>query len=115
MIDRGFAWVLLVVCVVLLVRLAVGERRRGRFDAAIRKAWYSLRYSIRSFRHQRVAQRNAERVAKDVIRRARGGDWDGNVYTPKTFRGKKPGAGKPQDRKPGDKNPGDPPPRDKMH
>jgi hypothetical protein len=109
MMDRAFAWVLLAVCVVLLVRLAIGDRRRYRFDAAVRKAWYSARYSIRTYRRQRTAQRNAERVAKDVIRRASGGDWDGNVYTPKSFRKK------PPTRKPGDKNPGDPPPRDKMH
>ena len=90
------------------MRLLIGSRRRYRFDAVMRKAWNTVRRKSTSswravvqMRRSRAAQREAERVAKDAIDRARSrGDWDGNVYTPKSF-GKPPRDTKP--------------PRDKMH
>jgi hypothetical protein len=51
-----------------------------------------MRGAVVSLRHRR----EAARVAEEAIKRARerGGEWDGNVYKPKSFRK---------------------PPRDKMH
>lgn len=68
------------VCIVLLLRLAIGPERIARL----------LRW--------RAAKRQAEREARSVIERARRGganrpegDWDGNVYRSKNFgRPKKP-------------------------
>jgi hypothetical protein len=108
MIERVFAALVLAVCAVLLVRLVIGSRRRYRFDAAVRKFWNATRRkttgswrTIVQVHRNRAAQREAARVAKDAIERARSrGDWDGNVYTPKSF-GKPPRDSKP--------------PRDKMH
>ena len=102
MIERVLAAIVLAMCAVMLLRLVMGERRRYRFDAALRRAWYSVRGRwsaisrwFRSIRRHRSAQREAEQVAQDAIRRAsRRADWDGNVNTPKSFRK---------------------PPRDKMH
>jgi hypothetical protein len=102
MIDRVLAAIVLAVCAVMLVRLSIGERRRYRFDAALRRVWYGMRRSwyatghwFGSIRRRRSARREAEQVAQDAIRRAsRRADWDGNVNTPKSFRK---------------------PPRDKMH
>ena len=102
MIERLFAALALAVCAVLLVRLLLGERRRFRFDMAMRRAWNGLRRGVlrlwrmpSALRHQREAKRRAEEVANEAIRRASGrGEWDGNVYKPKSFRK---------------------PPRDKMH
>jgi hypothetical protein len=102
MIERVLAAVVLTACAVLLVRLMLNERRRYRFDMAMRRLWARLsRTAVATWRapgamkQRRAARRQAEEAAVDAIRRASGrGEWDGNVYRPKTFRK---------------------PPRDKMH
>ena len=100
MFERVFAALALVACVLLLVRLAIGARRRSRVDRAMRRALWALRRagsSVRagfmSLRHRREAAREAD-AAIERARKRSGGEWDGNVYRPKTFRK---------------------PPRDKMH
>ncbi len=98
MIERVFAAIALAVCALLLVRLVIGERRRWRFDAFVRRmAQGARRFGIRvwHWRDARRAAESARRAADEAIKRARDrGEWDGNVYTPKSFRK---------------------PPRDKMH
>ncbi len=99
MLERLFAAIVLAACVLLLVRLLIGERRRYRFDNAMRRAARQLRRIASSLRHWRASRRNAAQAAEaanDAIRRASGrdGEWDGNVYKPKSLRK---------------------PPRDKMH
>ena len=97
MIERVFAGIALAVCAALLIRLLIGERRRYRLDAAVRRMAQSLRRAPSDLRRHRDSQRAAEKVANDAINRARGrppGEWDGNVFTPKSTRK---------------------PPRDKMH
>ncbi|MEP7099454.1 MAG: hypothetical protein ABI781_03025 [Burkholderiales bacterium] len=98
MLERVPAAIVLAVCLVLLLRLVIGERRRYRFDAFFRRIGSRLRRAGLSIWHWRDARReaqNARKVADEVIKRARDrGEWDGNVYTPKSFRK---------------------PPRDKMH
>ena len=101
MLERVFAVIAVAVCVLLLVRLSIGTRRRHRLDAALSRAALRLRRVALGLRHWRAARRavqqaaRAARVADEAIRRARErGDWDGNVYRPKSFRK---------------------PPRDKMH
>jgi hypothetical protein len=98
MIEHVFAAIALAACVLLMLRLMLGERRRWRFDAFVRRTWARLRRGALSVWHWRDARRDAQRARKaadEVIKRARDrGEWDGNVYTPKSFRK---------------------PPRDKMH
>lgn len=104
MIERVLAALVLAVCALLLLRLVIGARRRHRLDAALQRSAARLRRAASSLRHWRRARRDeqrATRVADEAIRRARDlGNWDGNVYTPKSF-GKPPPDSKP--------------PRDKMH
>lgn len=110
MIETVFAAIVLAVCAVLLMRLLIGERRRWRFDAAL---WRAIRPAQRMWRSarrwdaKRRAGANAGKVAREVIRRARDGtrykprdasrgdpdsptradgEWDGNIYRPKSFR-----------------------------
>ena len=99
MIERLFAAIVLAACVLLLVRLLIGARRRYRFDAAMRRAARRVRSIATSPRRWRESRHDAARAAEaasDAIRRARGrdGEWDGNVFKPKSLRK---------------------PPRDKMH
>ncbi|HEY4067749.1 MAG TPA: hypothetical protein VGM74_12695 [Burkholderiaceae bacterium] len=98
--ERVFAALALVACVLLLLRLAIGARRRARVDLALRRAMGAVRRSasglhagMLSLRHRREAAREAE-AAIERARKRSGGEWDGNVYRPKSFRK---------------------PPRDKMH
>ena len=87
MIEKLLAGLTLVVCVVLLVRLCLGQRRQQRFDAAVRRAAHACRRAALSVWHWRSSRKVAARVAEEAIKRARrGGEWDGNVYKPKSFR-----------------------------
>ncbi|HEY9025739.1 MAG TPA: hypothetical protein VIO33_04540 [Burkholderiaceae bacterium] len=100
MIEKLLAGVVLAVCAVLMLRLLIGARRRARFDAAWRRAWARSRWWLSSAWHWRSRRREAQRAADAVIRRARGdtgpgkdgsddrtdGEWEGNVYKPKSFR-----------------------------
>ncbi len=98
MIERVLAGLVLAVCALLLLRLVIGERRRWRFDAALRRMGLRLRLGalrlqqgVSHLWHWRARRRAAEAAAADAIERARGaGSWDGtrdgNVYKPKSFR-----------------------------
>lgn len=98
MFERVLAAIVIAFCALMLVRLALGVRRRQRFDAFFRRLWVRLRHAGHSVWRWRESRRNAEmarKAADELIKRARDrGEWDGNVYTPKSFRK---------------------PPRDKMH
>ena len=76
----------LAVCALLLVRLALGERRRAAFDRSARRTIEALRRAGRAAIDWPRARRRSAREADEAIRRARGGHWDGNVYRPKSFR-----------------------------
>jgi len=87
--EKILAAVTLAVCLVLMVRLLLGERLRWRFDAAVRRSASACKQRALRAYHWRSSRRAAERAAEDVIRRARGdvdGEWQGNVYKPKSFR-----------------------------
>jgi hypothetical protein len=86
-LEKIFAATVVAACLVLLLRVFLGSRRRARFDAAL------ARWSRRVGRHADAvfawpsARRRARREAEAAIRRAReGGVWDGNVYRPKSFK-----------------------------
>lgn len=83
MIEKVFAAIVLAVCLVFMVRLLVGVRRRMKFDAWARRLWNRVRDLYR----WRASRKTAERVAEEAIRRAReNGTWEGNVYKPKSFK-----------------------------
>lgn len=93
-IEKIFAAAMLAVCLVLIVRMAIGPRRRSRFDAALGR-WRARAGSARPGRWlaRPTLQSRAERAAAEAIERARRAsrqvDRDGNVYRPKSFKGKK--------------------------
>jgi hypothetical protein len=104
--EQILAGIVLAVCAVMLVRLALGESRRHRFDAAAAgaaqraAAWW--RTTVRRTgstrnpaKEQAKVARAAAREAEAVIRRARtqsrstvsrDADVSGNVIHPKAFR-----------------------------
>lgn len=91
-VDTPIAAITFTICVVLIVRLMLGSRRRARFDAFVKRSWYQLvwRFSrLRQWRRTpgpRTSKAEAERTAAEAIERAKRGSWNGNVYSPKSFR-----------------------------
>jgi len=83
-IEKVLAGAVLAVCVVMLLRLCLGVRARLRFDAAVRSTARLPMLAVHRVR--------ASRGAAEAIRRAKStdGDWQGNVYTPKSFNNKRP-------------------------
>ena len=79
----------LALCVLLLARLALGERRRQRVDAALAGAWRGVRLRLSGLTGKRGAQRDANRLAQEAIARAKrraAHDQDGNVVRPEAFK-----------------------------
>lgn len=92
LIEKIFAGLALVACLLLLLRMTLGQRRRERLDAALRR-WRAIwRRRLQQARRD-SAESRAERTAQEAITRARrtaaSGEWDGNVYRPKSFKRKK--------------------------
>jgi hypothetical protein len=81
----------LAVCVVFLLRMAIGARRRQQLDAAVLGTARRLRAQMRGRWRRRRLQGQVKREAKDLIERARHGrppvDREGNVYRPRSFNG----------------------------
>ena len=92
-LEKLFPAIVVVACLVLLLRLVLGERRRQRLDRGLGRWSRSLRARVEGLFTWNASRRRARRAAEEAIRRARdGGEWDGNVYRPKSF-------GKKNDRK----------------
>jgi hypothetical protein len=84
----------LAVCVVLLVRMAIGQRRRDRLDAGLQRSARQLRQDSRGLWQRRRLRGQAERETEDLIDRVRRGrtgvdrvQRDGNVIRPSSFNG----------------------------
>jgi hypothetical protein len=87
-VTELFAGVVLAICVVYLARLMLGERRQRRFDFTVRRVYEACRRRALALYHWRSSRKRASRVADEVIRRARQDvERNGNVHTPKSFRG----------------------------
>ncbi len=88
-IEKLVAALIVGTCLVLLLRLAIGDTRRWRFDAVVRRNWNRIRLTAWRTWNWRASRRQAARAADEVIRRARGSsqvERDGNVYKPKDFK-----------------------------
>ncbi len=89
--EKVLAWMAAGVCLLMLVRLFMGDARRARLDrtvtrwarAAQRRAVYLYRW-----RATRQARLDAQAAAKAAIERARTKvRKEGNVYSPEAFKG----------------------------
>ena len=87
MLETVPAALIVVACLVMLLRLGLGERRRRRFDAAWREVIDTLSGRARAVWHRRSSRQAARRLADEALRRARRGvDRDGNVIRPEAFK-----------------------------
>ena len=79
MVENVLAGTVLVVCAVMLLRLCLRARAQYRFDQAVRTVLHLPMWVVHRVR--------ASRGAAEAIRRAKSaGEWEGNVYTPKSFK-----------------------------
>jgi hypothetical protein len=86
-LEKVFSATIVFGCLVLLLRVVLGSRRRARFDRAVARWSQRTGARVDALFAWPTAGRRARREAADAIRRAReGGEWDGNVYRPKSFR-----------------------------
>ena len=85
-LEKLFPAIVVAACLVLLLRLVLGERLRHRFDRIIARWSRTASARIQGLFTWNASRRRARRAAEEAIRRAReGGEWDGNVYRPKSF------------------------------
>ena len=84
----------LAVCVALLVRMAIGQRRRDQLDAGLQRTARRLHQRSRALWQRRRVRGQAEREAEDLIDRARRGrtrvgrvERERNVIRPRSFNG----------------------------
>lgn len=88
--DKLFSIFVAAICVVMLVRLALGDARRARLDRAFLQAWARVRRQALLTWHWRSRRRSAaeaRQAAQDVINRVRHRvEKEGNVITPEAFK-----------------------------
>lgn len=87
--NLWFAALVVAVCVALLGRMLLGERRRQRLDAVLWRLWAGLRARAMALWHWRSRRDAATRLAEEAIQRARRtqADKQGNVIRPEAFKG----------------------------
>ena len=90
-VEKIFAAGMVIVCVLLLVRMFLRPRRRARVDATLRKGSELWGRRVRRFVAWPAAELRARRETKEAIRRARrsASERDGNVISPKAFKGRR--------------------------
>ncbi|MEW6706486.1 MAG: hypothetical protein AB1430_16690 [Pseudomonadota bacterium] len=89
MIEKLFAAAVLLACLGALARMALKPRQQQRLDAALQRAWQRVRGVFRRRREppaRPLTQQDAAKAAEEAIRRAREGQWEGNVFRPRSFR-----------------------------
>lgn len=89
--ERIVAALIAAVCIVMLLRLAVGSRRQQKFDRAVRDAWLRTQKTFTRLYRRQATKKEAEKATQEILQRLRQPvERSGNVITPKAF--KRPGA-----------------------
>lgn len=87
--NHWFAALVVLVCVALLARMCLPQRRRAALDAALRDLPRWARARGMAVWHWRSRRDDAARLAEEAIQRARStrADKEGNVIRPEAFKG----------------------------
>ena len=98
MFEKAIALIVLLACVLVAVPMALPAKKQRWMEDRARRAWAQLRRGwlwASGWRRRRDFKKVAAAEAEAAIKRARSGsrivegEWDGNVYRPKNFDGKK--------------------------
>ena len=90
-VEKIFAAGMVLVCVLLLARMLLRPKRRARVDATLRNGSERWGRRLRRLIAWPAAELRARRETKEAIRRARrsASERDGNVVSPKAFKGRR--------------------------
>lgn len=92
LLQNLFAGAVVVVCLALLGHQFLGASRRHRLDTWLARTSRRIEHRLQTAWRWRSTRQFARRETEAAIRRAReqasedAGEWDGNVYRPKSFR-----------------------------
>lgn len=86
MVEKLIAAAILLACLVAMARLLMKDRQRARLDAALQRTWQRCRRAAQRLRRGPKPAPDAAQLTEELIRRAREGHWEGNVYKPRSFR-----------------------------
>jgi hypothetical protein len=91
LVEKIFAATMVVICVLLLLRMVLRPRRRARVDASLKKRAALWQRRIQRAILWPAAELRARRETREAIRRARRSaiERDGNVISPKAFKGRR--------------------------
>ncbi len=91
LVEKIFAAAIVVACVLLLARMLLKPRRRARVDASLLRNGELWQRRVRRFVAWPAAELRARRATRAAIRRARrsASEREGNVISPKAFKGKR--------------------------
>ncbi|HEU5297771.1 MAG TPA: hypothetical protein VFU71_23555 [Burkholderiaceae bacterium] len=71
MIEKSFAAIVLLMCVLMLARMMLRPRLRARVDRSLQRAWWWCRDALSRLRRRpRINSAEAQRQARDAIERA---------------------------------------------
>jgi hypothetical protein len=71
MIEKSFAAVILIMCLLMLVRMMLRPRTRARIDRGLQQAWWWTRDAVMRLRRRpRISSADAQRQAREAIERA---------------------------------------------
>lgn len=86
--QKWWAGLVVLICIVMLIRLVVGARRRAAMDRAAKAGWHAMRAWTAGLWHWRQRRQDAARMTEEAIQRARRQrvDKDGNVLRPQAFK-----------------------------
>lgn len=95
--EKIVAALVAVACLVMVLRLALGERRRARLDQAVSGFWAAWvawsRKLVRLYRRE-TTRKEARKATQEVLQRMRQPvERQGNVITPDAFKRRGPSGG----------------------
>ena len=71
MIEKSFAAIVLLMCLLMLARMMLRPRLRARVDRSLQRAWWWCRDAVARLRYRRrISSDEARRQARDAIERA---------------------------------------------
>jgi hypothetical protein len=69
--EKTFAAIVLIMCLLMLARMMLRPRLRARVDHSLQRAWWWCRDAVRRLRQRpRISDAEAQRQARDAIERA---------------------------------------------
>ena len=71
MMEKSFAAVVLIMCLLVLARMLLRPRLRSRVDRALQRSWWWCRDAVMRLRRRpRISSADAQRQAREAIERA---------------------------------------------